>query len=90
MRLRIPARLGHYLEEEIDGPVLYLCPLPTGPSTALTGSGALIWLNVLEGEEDVPKAVAGAYGVEVEAVRDEIERFLDYLVASGLLERSHL
>lgn len=84
--MQVPARLGHFLEDVGDGSVLYLCPLPFGPPTALTGSGAVIWLSAVEGQDDVPASVAGAFGVEVETIRDEVERFLDYLVASGFLE----
>lgn len=84
--MQAPGRLGHYLEDVGNGPVLYLCPLPEGPPTALTGSGAVIWLSAVEGEDDIPASVAGAFGVDVETIRDDVERFLDYLVASGFLE----
>lgn len=38
----------------------------------------------MEGEDDVPASVAGAFGVEV--IREVVEAFLDHLVASGFLE----
>lgn len=86
MRFRAPRRLGHVLEHTADGPVVYLCPLPSGPVTALTGSGAVIWTFAVEESDDVVELVAADFGVTPESIQEDVDDFLQGLLDVGLLE----
>ncbi len=86
MSFRLPDRVGHVRDDSEDGPVLYLCPLPNGPATVLSGSGVAIWLSAIRRDEDIPESVARVFDVEVETIRADVENFLNYLVVHGLLE----
>ena len=88
MTFRVPERLGYVVEDEGDGPVLFLCPLPHGPATAVSGSGAVIWLSALTDGTSVAEAVAADYEVEVDGIREEVERYLAYLLDAGFLEEA--
>jgi hypothetical protein len=51
----------------------------------LRDSAAVIWMVAAEGEDDVAGAVATLFGMSVEEVSADVERFLDELVALGVL-----
>lgn len=88
MTYSVPARLGYVLEEHQAGPVVYLCPLPNGPVTALSGSGAVIWLRATETGENIADLVAADFDIERDVIHADVQSFLDYLVDAGLLEES--
>lgn len=88
MTYSVPARLGYVLEEHPGGPVVYLCPLPNGPVTALTGSGAVIWLRATEPADDIADLVAADFDMGRDAIDADVRTFLRYLVGAGFLEES--
>lgn len=67
----------------------YVARLPEGPPMVLTDSAALIWEQVQMGDRasDIAGRVADAAGVPVEDIIDDVESFLDELVAHGVLVR---
>jgi hypothetical protein len=64
---------------------VYLTTLPDGPLVVLEGSSALIWRQAQE-EGDLVTSVARLVGENPQAIRAEVERFVEALVAHGLLE----
>lgn len=87
MRYQVPAKLAYVVDDRVAGsPVVYLMQLPDGEALVLQGSGGVIWAIAADGEDDVPAAVAGAVGCPVDDIVDDVNAFLDDLVARGLLE----
>lgn len=67
----------------------YVARLPEGPPMVLTDSAALIWAQILGGGTgiDIAGRVADVAGVPVDDIVDDVESFLDELVAHGVLVR---
>lgn len=65
----------------------FVARLPEGPPMVLTDSAALIWAQVNGGGtgSEIASRVAAAAGVPVEDIADDVESFLDELVAHGVL-----
>lgn len=85
-----PADVAMVVEDqEDDGAVVYLAPLPDGPARVLNGVGSLIWLEATSTDTsvDVVERVAALVDRPPESIRAEVESFLADLVAAGLLER---
>lgn len=85
---RIPPRLAHVVPDgkgNLPGAV-FLMTLPDGPPVVLHDSAAWIWLFAAEGDPDVAGAIAELVGRSIEEVAVDVARFLDGLVADGLLE----
>ena len=69
-----------------EGGVVYAAPLPDGPIVVLDGGAAAIWIEACAGERSaLAERVAAATEVAVDAVRPEVEAFVDELLARGLL-----
>ena len=85
---RVPPRVAHVVADEHSPPAgtVYLMTLPDGQPAVLRDSAAVIWMVAAEGEDDVAGAVATLFGMSVEEVSADVERFLDELVALGVLE----
>ena len=66
-------------------PIVYFAPIPDGPISVLPDMAALIWLAAVEGDHPAVEEVALATGHPVEAIREDVERFLAELVERGLL-----
>lgn len=93
MTYRRPTRLARVTDppEDEEGSDdaslrLFLRRVPGGQTVGLTESAALIWLLAVDGEEDVPQAVADVTGEPIERIRGDVVEFLDRLVRDGLLE----
>lgn len=71
---------------EDDG-VVYAAVLPDGPPLVLDGPGALVWRAAVPGGTltEVVARVAAAAEVSAEVVADDVARFVDDLVAAGVL-----
>lgn len=68
------------------GDVLYAATLPSGPILVLDGIAGLIWAVACEpSDESVVDRVAELTGAPPAHIRVEVERFVDDLVARGLL-----
>jgi hypothetical protein len=75
-------------QDDEDGVVVYLAPLPDGPVQILNGVGSLIWLEATSTDTpvDVVERVAALVERPPDAIRAEVNSFLGDLVAAGLLE----
>lgn len=71
---------------EVDG-VVYAAALPDGPPLVLHGPGALVWRAAVPGGTltEVVARVAAAAETSAEVVADDVTRFVDDLVAAGVL-----
>lgn len=87
MTYQVPRRLAWNIPERGDDDplVVYLMPLPDGPPLVLRGIAGLIWALAIDGEQDVPAAVAELLDQPLEEVRPVTLEFLADLVARGLL-----
>lgn len=66
--------------------VVYAAPVPGGPIMVLDGGAAAIWVAACAGERgSVAERVVELTGAPLDAVRPEVERFVDELVRRGLL-----
>jgi hypothetical protein len=84
---RRPDDLAFVITEDEDPPAAYLFPLPTGPVNRLEGTAALIWSLAVEGESDVPLAVAEILeDTEVGSIRSTVEDYLRYLLHERFIE----
>ena len=75
-------------DQDDDGVVVYLAPLPDGPVQVLNGVGSLIWLEATSSDtaENVLERVAVLVDRPPDTIRAEVESFLAHLVEAGLLE----
>lgn len=66
---------------------VFVAALPDGPPLVLEGSGALVWQALLDGGtvDEVVGRVAEAAGESAATVAPAVVRFLDDLVAAGVL-----
>lgn len=71
---------------EADG-VVYVAALPDGPPLVLHGPGALVWRAAVAGGTlaDIVDRVAEEAGTSAAVVADDVTRFVDDLVAAGVL-----
>ncbi len=71
---------------ERDGTV-YAAALPDGPPLVLDGSGAQVWLELVEGGSigEVVERVAARAGESPELVAPGVTAFVEGLVAAGVL-----
>jgi hypothetical protein len=84
---RRPDDLAFVITEDEDPPAAYLFPLPAGPANRLEGTAAVIWSLAVEGESDVPLAVAELLDdAEVGDIRSTVEDYLRYLLREGFIE----
>ena len=76
-------------QDDEDGVVVYLAPLPDGPVQVLNGVGSLIWLEATSTDTpvDVVERVAALVDRPPDTIRADVDSFLADLVAAGLLER---
>jgi hypothetical protein len=77
-------------DEPADGDPfrVYLTPLPYGPLVVLEGNSAAIWQEAQDDETGtLVERLAAENGLPAEDIRDDVERFLDQLVDTGLLRR---
>ena len=67
-----------------------VCPRGAGGVTILTGSGVLLWDMLAEPKSlgETVDAMAKAYGVTGDVVKDDIARALDNLMNRRVIERS--
>ena len=67
----------------------YVARLPEGPPMVLTDTAALIWGHALGGgtRSEIAGRVAAAVGLPAGDIIDDVEAFLDELVAHGVLVR---
>lgn len=66
--------------------VVYAATLPDGPIMVLDGGAAAIWIEACAGERSsLVERVAAATEADADAVRPEVEAFVDELLARGLL-----
>ena len=71
------------------GATVYLATLPDGPVQVLNGVASLIWLEATAAndEGDVHERVAALVDQAPDAIRADVDSFVDQLVHSGFLER---
>jgi hypothetical protein len=86
-----PADVAMVVEDldDEDGVVVYLAPLPDGPVQVLNGVGSLIWMEATATgtPADVVERVAARVDRSPDAIRAEVDSFMEHLVEAGLLER---
>lgn len=86
-----PADVAMVVEDldDEDAVVVYLAPLPDGPVQVLNGVGSLIWMEATATgtPADVVERVAARVDRSPDAIRAEVDSFLEHLVEAGLLER---
>lgn len=81
-RLRVADRVG-VVEE---GEVVYVAPLPDGPILALDGTAGVIWRVALKHPRtSIARFVARRVGVRPDDIAAEVDRFVEDLIARGLL-----
>lgn len=81
-RLVVPENVGVYVA---DG-IVYVAPLPDGPIAVLGGIAAFIWTEALEvSREQVAATIAAVTSERVEDLEPEVAKFIDDLLARGLL-----
>ena len=87
MRYRVPDNVAWVSGDEVldADPHLYLMVVPDGLPAVLDAVGSLIWQAAGSGLDAVAE-VAAATGEPAETIRASVERFLDDLVALGLLQ----
>lgn len=73
--------------DEGGDPRVFVAPLPGGPVDVLPGESAIIWLAAVEGTGSVVDEVARATEHSPQIIRDDVEAFVDGLLARGLLVR---
>ena len=82
----VPSGVGWVEDrDEWSRPVVFVAPIPDGPVSVLREISAIIWLAAVEGDHPAVEEVALATGHPVEAIREDVERFLAELVERGLL-----
>lgn len=82
-RLRV-ARAAGILD---DGDTVYTAALPDGPIIILDGVAALIWAEACRGDRStIAERVAASTDAAAEAIRPDVEAFVDELVRRGVLE----
>jgi hypothetical protein len=79
---------GHVLFGEVAGE-LVLCDFKSGECSRLTGSGADLWHAVVQhGKlESIVMALSACYDVPEQELRRDVSRFVEDLLARGLLEQ---
>ena len=89
MRYRVPENVAWVAGAETvpDDPRINASVVPDGETAVLEGVAALVWDVAASGEDVVPE-VAALTGQPTDAVAEEVQRFLDDLVALGLLALS--
>ena len=89
MRYRVPENVAWVAGAETvpDDPRIYASLVPDGEPAVLEGVAALVWEVAASGEDVVPE-VAALAGRPIDAVAEDVQRFLDDLVALGLLALS--
>ena len=89
MRYWVPENVAWVagVETVPDDPRIYASVVPDGEPAVLEGFAALVWDVAASGEDVVPE-VAALTGQPTDAVAEEVQRFLDDLVALGLLALS--
>ncbi|TYL53643.1 PqqD family protein [Agromyces mariniharenae] len=69
-----------------DGEIVYAAVLPAGPIVVLDGGAAAIWVAACDGSRaSIAERVAEATGASISDVRDDVEAFVEELLARGLL-----
>jgi hypothetical protein len=69
--------------------VVYAASIPDGPIVVLDGSAALIWSELAHGGPGtIAERVADATGTSVDAVRADVDAFVEQLIGLGLIESS--
>lgn len=81
-RLRVADRVGVVVE----GDAVYVARLPDGPILALDGTAEIIWRAALKHPRtSIARFVARRVGVETDDIAAEVDRFVDDLMARGLV-----
>lgn len=66
--------------------VVFVARIPSGPMTALQGSGGVIWQEALCGERrGIAARVAARSGTRTGDIEDQVEAYLTDLVTRGFL-----
>lgn len=74
-------------DEQGDGGICYLAPLPDGPPLVLRDSAAAIWVEARVGgtADEIAGRVAERFGLESDEIGDDVATFLEELVELGVL-----
>lgn len=80
-------RTDHFHWREINDEIIALDPT-TSTYMSVSGSGRLLWQQLLEGatEEALASRLVANYGIEEERARHDVDVFVEELASSGWLE----